>query len=58
MIAIKEVSLTPDTVNTGESVFISVYAKDISWEDIKSDFLSWQEVKQLLSWQGVRDYEG
>lgn len=59
MIAIKEVSITPNIVNTGESVFISIKVKEITWEDIKNDFSSFEEIKNhFINWDSVEDYDG
>lgn len=56
-VSIKTITITPNTVNVGEQIKITVKAEDISWESIKTDFKSWNEVKTTLAnWRSVLNY--
>lgn len=59
MIAIKEVSIVPNTVTTGQSYTISVKVFEVDWNTIKTDFNTWELIKQTLAnWGSVKNYEG
>jgi hypothetical protein len=59
MIAIKKVYITPNAVNVGELIFISIKAKDIAWEDLKADFSNWKEINDhFINWNYLKNYNG
>lgn len=59
MIAIKNVQITPQTVNTGQTVTLSVLVFEVDWNTVKQDFTSWQDINtSLASWTNLKNYNG
>ena len=59
MIAIKDVQILPNTVNTGQTFTISVNVFEVDWNTVKQDFTNWQDVKDSLgSWASLKNYNG
>ena len=56
-VSIKSITITPMTVNVGDSVTIKVKAEDVTWKTIKTDFKTWNDIKTTLSnWRSVLNY--
>ena len=56
-IYIKSVTITPNVVTTGSSVFISAMVEESKWNDLRNDLPSWGDVRRSFAdWEAVRNY--
>ena len=57
-IKIDSVSVTPQTVNVGQTVTIKITARDVTWGVIKTDFTNWNAIKtNFADWKAVMNYK-
>ena len=57
-IKIKSVAITPNPIQVGSNFKISVDAQEVTWSDIKKDFRSWYDIKNLRNWNSLKNYGG
>lgn len=57
-IKIDNVSVTPQTVNAGKPVTITITAREVTWNVVKTDFRDWNAVKNTSeNWKSVMNYK-
>ena len=47
-IKISSVTVSPNVVNTGDTVTVTITANDVTWSVVKDDFANWNELKTTL----------
>lgn len=56
MLSIRDVTLTPNPVTTGQTVLITVTVVDVNWNQVKVDFSTWDKIKTTLSnWKALKE---
>ena len=54
---IREITISPNTLKTGESFYVSAKVEEITWESVKNTFQNWGEVRRSFAdWEAVRDW--
>jgi len=55
---IREVTISPNSLKTGESFYVSARIEEITWETLKDTFHNWAEVRaRFKDWEAVRNFE-
>ena len=56
-IRIKSITITPQQTTVGQPVIITALAEDITWENLRNDFVTWGEVRRsFTNWDKVKNY--
>lgn len=56
-VKITDVKITPQEVTVGETITIVVSAVDVTWEIIKQDFETWNDIKtELSNWKALLNH--
>ena len=56
-VEIKDVTISPNKVTTGQTFTVTILAIDACWEDLKKDFATWGEVRRrFTNWNKVKNY--
>ena len=56
-IKISSVTVSPNVVNTGDKVTVTITANDVTWSVVKNDFANWNELKTTLqNWNALVNY--
>lgn len=56
MIRIDDVEIVPNPVTINQGIVIRVKASEANWNDIKTWYNSWGDLKvKLLNWQTLKD---
>lgn len=57
-VLIRNVTITPKELYTGESFKVSVKAEEPTWNSVKAEFGSWEKVKAgFENWQKVKGFD-
>ena len=55
---IREVTISPTHLKTGESFYVSAKIEEITWESVKTTFHSWAEVRaRFKDWEALKNWE-
>lgn len=56
-ILIESVTITPNSLNVGQSFFISARVEESKWNDLKNELQTWGEVRRSFrNWEAVKDF--
>lgn len=54
---IREITISPNSLKTGESFYVSAKVEEVSWESVKTTFTSWGEVRRSFKdWEAVKNW--